>query len=279
LLTDRIDTSVLEAVGPGLKVVSNFAIGVDNVDIDAATERGVLVCNTPGVLTETTADLAFALLLAGARRLVEAADFVKQGRWKTWGPELLLGHDVHGATLGIIGLGAIGAAVARRAAGFGMTLLYHGPNRKRGVEESLGIEASSLVSLLERSDFVSLHAPLTPETQGLINAETLRLMKRTSVLVNTSRGGLVDTGALIAALEAHDIAFAALDVTDPEPIPAGHKLLELDNCLVVPHIGSASEATRLRMAMIAADNLLAALSGDRPKHLVNPEALDRQNHQ
>jgi glyoxylate reductase len=274
LLTDRVDAEFLDAAGPQLRVVANHAIGVDNVDVAAATARSVLVCNTPGVLTETTADLAFALMLAAARRLQEGVDQVRRGDWVTWEPAGLLGHDVFGATLGLVGLGRIGAAVARRAVGFGMRILYHDPVASPEVEAAAGARrAASLDELLGASDFVSLHAPLTAATRGLIGEATLALMKPTAILINTARGPLVDTAALVRALERKTIAGAALDVTDPEPLPADHPLVGLPSCLVVPHIGSASLATRRRMSTMAADNLLAGLRSERPPNLVNPEAL------
>ncbi|MGQ9599953.1 MAG: 2-hydroxyacid dehydrogenase [Anaerolineae bacterium] len=272
LLTDRIDAAVMDAAGPSLKVISNLAVGYDNVDIAAATARGIPVGNTPGVLTETTADMAFALLMAAARRIVEAADYVRAGKWRTWGPMLLLGHDVHQATLGIVGMGRIGQAVARRAAGFEMRVVYFDPYCDPG-KMPPGIQATccTLDELLAEADFVSLHVPLTLETYHLLNAERLASMKPTAVLVNTSRGPVVDTEALYQALASGQIAYAALDVTDPEPLPANHKLLTLPNCLIVPHIASASWATRTRMARMAAENLMAGLRGEQLPHCVNPE--------
>ncbi|HNS51349.1 MAG TPA: D-glycerate dehydrogenase [Anaerolineae bacterium] len=272
LLTDPIDAGVMDAAGPQLRVISNLAVGYDNVDLRAATARGIPVGNTPGVLTETTADLAFALIMASARRLVEGVDYVRAGHWRTWGPMLLLGHDVHGATLGIVGMGRIGQALARRAAGFDMQVVYHDPYCDEEKGASLGAAVRcTLDELLAESDFVSLHVPLGPDTHHLIDAAALGKMKRTAVLVNTSRGPVVDGGALYDALASGRIAYAALDVTDPEPLPAGHRLLALPNCLVVPHIASASWATRTRMAVMAAENLLAGLRGDRLPNCVNPE--------
>ncbi|HEY8768518.1 MAG TPA: NAD(P)-dependent oxidoreductase, partial [Dehalococcoidia bacterium] len=227
-----------------------------------------------GVLSETTADFAFALLLTAARRVVESDRHVRDGRWKTWGPETLLGQDVHGAALGIVGLGGIGRKVAQRAGGFGMRVLYTGPSRKPGAERELNIEFRALDELLRESDFVSLHAPLTPETKHLINARTLRLMKPTAMLVNTGRGPLVDQAALYEALRSGVIAAAALDVTDPEPMSPDDPLLTLPNFIVTPHIASASVATRSRMALLAAENLLAALRGEIPEHAVNPQVGD-----
>jgi lactate dehydrogenase-like 2-hydroxyacid dehydrogenase len=277
LLTDRVDGEFLDAAGPQLKVVSNYAVGFDNVDVPACTARGIAVGNTPGVLTETTADLAWALLMAAARRVAEGDRYVRGGRWRTWGPLLLLGPDVHGATLGIVGFGRIGQAVARRAAGFGMSILYHDVHRaERAVETAYRATFAPLDELLARSDFVSLHVNLTPETRGLISTDALRRMKPTAVLVNTSRGPVVDQLALHAALRDGQIFAAALDVTDPEPIAPDDPLLELDNCLVVPHIASASRATRAKMAEMAAANLLAGLRGERLPTPVNPEIHDRR---
>src|SRR3954447_24025013 len=249
LLTDRIDAALIEA-SPDLRVISNYAVGSDNVDLEAATKRGIPVGITPDVLTEATADLAFAGLLAAARRLPEAAATVREGRWLTWEPDWLLGHDVHGATLGIVGFGRIGQAVARRAGGFDMQVLH--TSRHGGV---------SLEELLERADAVSLHTPLTPDTRHLIDAAALARMKPTAVLVNTARGAIVDQDALAAALHEGRIAGAALDVTDPEPLPPDHPLLDAPNLLVLPHIGSATHSTRERMADLAVENLLAGLTG------------------
>jgi glyoxylate reductase len=263
LLTDRVDDALLDAAGPNLKVVSNYAVGYDNIDVAACAGRGIAVGNTPGALTETTADLAWALMLAGARRVAEGDRYVRAGRWRTWGPLLLLGSDVHGATLGIVGLGRIGQAVARRAAGFGMTVLYSSRTRVDAtIETALGATYVSLPELLERSDIVSLHVSLAPDTRGLIDAEALARMKPTAVLVNTARGPVVDQVALAAALRDGVIAAAALDVTDPEPIPDDDPLLSLDNCLILPHIASATGATRGRMAEMAAANLLAGVRGE-----------------
>jgi glyoxylate reductase len=258
LLTDKIDGAVLDAA-PRLRAIANYAVGYDNIDVDAATTRGIAVGNTPDILTDATADCAFALLLAAARRIPEARDHVLKGGWRTWEPEGWLGASVHGATLGIVGFGRIGRAVARRAEGFDMRVLtYNGPRRQ---EAPPGHDAVPLHELLERSDFVSLHCPLTPETEGMIDAEALFRMKPTAILVNTARGGLVDTRALVNALEKGEIAAAALDVTDPEPLPADHPLLRAPGALVVPHIASATVHARTRMAEMAAENILAALAG------------------
>jgi glyoxylate reductase len=258
MLTDPIDAELLGAT-PSLKAVANYAVGTDNIDLETATARGIPVGNTPDVLTETTADLAFALMLAVARRIVEADAYVRAGRWGPWRPDLLLGHDLHGSTLGIVGFGRIGRAVARRAEGFGMTVIHGIP----------------LEELLEQSDFVSLHAPLTPQTRGLIGAAELQRMKPTAILVNTARGPMVDTDALAEGLRNGAIAGAGLDVTDPEPLPADHPLLQAPNLVVAPHIGSASHRTREAMADMAVDNLLAALAGQRMPHCANPEVYER----
>jgi glyoxylate reductase len=275
LLTEEIDAQVMDAAGPGLKVISNFAVGYDNIDVAAATARGIPVGNTPGVLTETTADMAFALLMAAARRIVEAVEYVKAGKWGTWAPTLCLGHDIHGATLGIIGMGRIGQAVARRATGFDMRVIYFDPycDADKAPFVGAGLRCG-LDELLAEADFVSLHVPLTTDTHHLIDAGALDRMKPTAVLVNTARGPVVDSDALYKALVAEKIAYAALDVTDPEPLPTDHKLLTLPNCLVVPHIASASHATRTRMAVMAAENLLAGLRGERLPNCVNPEVYE-----
>ena len=263
LLSDRVDEELLEAAGPSLRVVSNYAVGYDNVDVAACARRGIVVGNTPGVLTETTADLAWALMLAARRRVTEGDRFVRGGKWRTWGPNLLLGSDLHGATLGIVGFGRIGQAVARRAVGFGMTVLY--TSRTRAPET---VEAAHLArfvdldELLAVSDIVSLHCALTPETRGLIGRRALELMKPTATLVNTARGPVVDQPALYTALRDGVIATAGLDVTDPEPIAPDDPLLNLENCIVVPHIASATHATRGRMAEMAAANLLAGVRGE-----------------
>ena len=272
LLTDRVDDELLDAAGPQLKVVSNFAVGFDNIDVPALTRRRIPAGNTPGVLTETTADLAFALLMAAARRIPEGVDYVRGDRWKTWGPMLLMGVDVHGATLGIVGFGRIGREMARRGRGFGMTILYHDVHPATPEDEAeLGARRVEMDELLRASDFISLHVNLTDDTHHLIDADALRVMKSTAVLVNTSRGPVVDPGALEAALRDGEIFAAGLDVTEPEPLPADHPLVALPNCVVVPHIASASRVTRDRMAEMAAANLLAGLRGERLPTPVNPE--------
>jgi len=262
MLTDRIDADFLRAVEP-LRAVANYAVGTDNVDLDACTAAGIPVGNTPDVLTDATADLAFALLLAAARRIRDADEAVRSGNWPTWSPGAFLGQDVAGATLGIVGYGRIGKAVARRGEGFGMEIIH---NSRSG--------GASLDELLERSDYVSLHAPLTPETRGLIGERELALMKPTAILINTARGELVQTRALERALKDGAIAGAALDVTDPEPLPADHPLLTAPNLTVVPHIGSATRTTREKMSDMAANNLLAALAGERMPYCANPEVYD-----
>ena len=260
LLTDRIDAELMDA-GSNLKVISQCAVGYDNIDVPAATQRGILVGNTPGVLTEATADFAFTLLMAAARRVTEAHDYVRAGKWQTWGLTVLLGQEVFGATLGIIGLGRIGQAVAKRARGFEMRLLYYDNNRLPEVEAELGVEYRSFEDLLREADYVSLHVNLTEETQGLIDAHAFSLMKPTAILINTSRGPVVDSEALYEALKSGQITGAALDVTDPEPLPADHKLLQLPNLIVAPHIASATVTSRNQMAMMAVENLIAGVQG------------------
>lgn len=273
LLTDRIDNEVLDAA-PNLKVVSNMAVGYDNVDVAACTRRKIPVGNTPGVLTETTADLTWALIAAAARRIVEAADYVRAGRWSTWGPMLLTGPDLHDATLGIFGMGRIGRAVARRARGFNMRVLYHNRTRDEQAEREFKAEYVDFDTLLVESDFLSIHATLTSETRHAIDAAALSRMKATAILINAARGAIVDTQALVEALKTGRPFAAALDVTHPEPLPADHPLLNLSNCIVVPHIGSASIATRARMATMAAQNLLAGLRGEHLPYTVDPSVYD-----
>jgi glyoxylate reductase len=256
MLTDRVDAELIEG-SPRLRAIANYAVGYDNVDVEASAARGIPVGNTPDVLTDATADLAFALLLAAARKLPQGAAAVRAGEWDTWEPAAHLGYDVHGATLGIVGRGRIGEAVARRAAGFEMEVLV---NSHRG--------GTPLEELLERSDFVSLHCPLTPETRHLIDADALARMRPTAILVNTARGPIVDQAALATALREGTIAGAALDVTDPEPLPADDRLLGAPNLIVVPHIGSATHSAREKMAALAVDNLLAALDGQPMPHAV-----------
>ena len=281
LLSDDVDADVLDA-SPDLSVVSTFSVGYDHVDLAAAAERGVAVGHTPGVLTETTADLTWALLLACARRTVEGHAYVAADEWEVWGPRLLTGADVHDATLGVVGLGKIGTAVARRGAGFGLDVLYTGPNRKPDREAELadvGVDATYVDRdrLLAGSDLVSLHVPLTVATAGWIGADELRRMDDEAVLVNTSRGGVVDTDALDTALERGWIARAGLDVTDPEPLPADHPILRHapERLVVTPHIGSASVGTRDRMAEMAAANVEAGIEGrDLPHSALRDAGLE-----
>ena len=261
-LTDRVDADLLAAC-PDLRAVSNYAVGVDNIDLAAATARGIPVGHTPGVLTDATADMAFALMLAAARRLSDAERVERAGGWG-WDPGFMLGQDLNGATLGLIGLGRIGSAVARRAEGFGMEVIH--TSRSGGVP---------LDELLERSDFVSIHTPLTEETRGLIDEPALQRMKSSAILVNTARGPVVDTNALVRALNQGWIGGAALDVTDPEPLPTEHPLLMCPNLTIAPHLGSATHAAREGMARLSVDNLLAALAGDRMPHCANPEVYER----
>ncbi len=274
LLTDKIDAQLMDS-NPRLKVVSNFAVGYDNVDIPAATERGIPVGNTPGVLTDTTADLAFTLMMAAARRIQEGIDYVRAGRWKTWGPKLLTGQDIHGATLGIIGFGRIGQGMARRASGFGMRVLYYDVNRRADLEQSMGVTYADLDTLLRESDLVTIHTDLNETTRHMMNAEAFGKMKRTAVVINTARGPIIDPQALYDALKAGKIGGAALDVTEPEPLPKDSPLLTLPNCLVVPHIASASVVTRGKMAQMAAANLIAGLKGEKLPTCVNPEVYQR----
>lgn len=273
LVTDRIDGDLLDR-HPSVKVISNFAVGYDNVDVDAATARGVAVCNTPGVLTDATAELAFSLLLSTARRIPEAVDYVRDGKWRTWGPLLLLGANVTGATIGIVGFGRIGQAVAQMASGFGMTILAHDRSPETKDTRGLDVRFVDMDTLLTESDFVTLHVAYSSETHHLIDAEALGKMKKTAILVNSARGPVVDTDALVAALEAGDILAAGLDVTDPEPLPADHPLVSMPNCVVLPHIGSATVQSRDAMATMAARNLVAVLEGRHPDAIVNPEVLE-----
>lgn len=276
LVTDQIDAPLMDRA-PRLKVISNCAVGYDNIDVPAATQRGIAVGNTPGVLTETTADFAFALLLAAARRVVEAERHTRAGKWKTWGLTVLLGQDVFGATLGLVGLGRIGTAVAKRARGFEMRVLYYDPQRRPDVEAQLGVTYADLDTVVREADFLSIHTPLTETTRHLVNADLLRKMKKTAILINTARGAVVDQAALYTALREGWIAGAALDVTDPEPIALDDPLLTLDNCIITPHIASASVATRTKMAVMAARNLLAGVRGEPLPNPVNPEVYIRRN--
>ena len=274
LLTDRIDAPLMDAATQ-IKVISNLAVGYDNIDIPAASQRGIPIGNTPGVLNETTADFAFALLMATARRIPEARQYIQDGKWLTWHPTVLSGQDVFGATLGIIGCGRIGAAVMRRAQGFNMRILVSSLESADEIRQ-LGGEKVSLDDLLGQSDFVSLHVPLTDETHHLIGERELKQMKPTAILINTARGSVLDPQALYAALRDGEILAAGLDVTEPEPIPLDDPLLTLGNCLVVPHIASASVATRAKMAEMAVDNVIAGLQGQPLPTCVNPEIYQRR---
>jgi len=260
LLTDRVDRPLLEAA-PHLRVVSTLSVGYDHIDLAACTERDIAVGYTPGVLTQATADFAFALILAVARRIAEGAALARSGGWTTWDPMALLGLEVSNSTLGILGLGRIGEAVARRARGFEARLIYCDPAPNPALEQSLDLERVDLPTLLARSDVLTLHPQLTPQTQGVIDAQALRSMKPSAILINTARGRLVQTEALVQALQQGWIAGAGLDVTDPEPLPAGHPLYGFPNCLITPHIASATLNTRGRMAEMAAENVLAGLQG------------------
>ena len=268
LLTDRIDEEFLRAA-PEVRVVANMAVGYDNIDVAACTRHKVMITNTPGVLTETTADLAFGLLLATARRIPESEQVLLKGQWKTWSPMFLAGLDVHGATLGIAGLGRIGEAVAKRAQGFSMRLLYWDKVRKLSVEESLGVEYRRFDDLLRESDFITIHLPLEAETRGLFGEREFGLMKPSAVLINTARGPIVQMQALYDALVGKKIWAAGLDVYDADPVSPDDPVVNLDNVVALPHIGSASIATRVKMASMAAENLIAGLSGAVPPNLVN----------
>jgi len=276
LLTDRVDDEFLDAAGPQLKIVANYAVGFDNIDIDACTRHGVLTSNTPEVLTETTADTAFALMIAAARRIAEGDRFLRSGTPWIWGPLMMLGQDVHHATLGIVGFGRIGQALARRARGFAMRVLYHDVYRPPpDVEEELGAEYRDLEDLLSESDFVSLHTNLTPQTRHLINADRLAMMKPTAVLVNTSRGPVIDEEALARALRNGQLFAAGLDVFELEP-SVHPDLLACESAVVIPHLGSATVHTRLAMANLAVDNLLAAFDHGRPPTLLNPQVWEQR---
>ncbi|MBM3126708.1 MAG: D-glycerate dehydrogenase [Chloroflexi bacterium] len=267
LLTDRIDEELMDLIGPQLKVISNMAVGVDNIDLIAATARGIPVGNTPDVLTDATADQAFALMLAAARRFLEADRFLRAGKWITWSPSLLLGADFVDATLGIVGFGRIGRAIAKRALGFDMHVIFHDPS----AGSEFNAQPVELDTLLRLSDFISINVPLTYETHHLVNAKFLSRMKSNAILVNTSRGGVVDQAALYDALISRKIFAAALDVTDPEPLPLDCPLLELENCIIMPHLGSASRRTREMMSLLAAENLIAGIEGKRLPNCVNPQ--------
>lgn len=260
LLTDPVDAEVIDRA-KNLKVISQVAVGVDNIDLKAAAARHIPVGYTPGLLTDATADLAFALILAAARRIGEAIDFTRAGHWKTWELTTLLGEDVHQATLGIIGMGRIGQAVAKRASGFEMKILYNSRTRKPEVETELGLTFADLTKLLSEADIITLHVPLTDATNGLIGAAAFEMMKPHAILINTARGAVVDTDALVNALKTGQIGYAGLDVTDPEPLPVEHELYKLPNVIILPHLGTATRSTRNNISLLAVDNLIAGLEG------------------
>jgi glyoxylate reductase len=271
LLTDRIDAALIDAA-PRLKVVSNFAVGFNNIDVAAATQRGIAVGNTPGALTDATADMAFCLLIAAARRVAEGHQYTLAGKWKTWEPLGHLGQDLVGRTLGIVGMGRIGYALAKRCRlGWDMKVLYHDVHRNEPAERDLGARQVDLDALLRESDFVSLHADLNEKTRGMIGTEQLKKMKRSAVLINTARGPLVDQKALVQALKSGTLFAAGLDVTDPEPPTRDEPLLKLANVVIAPHIASATVGTRNAMAEVCADNLIAGLTGQKLRAWVNPE--------
>lgn len=272
LLSDKIDAEVFNAA-PKLKIVAQLAVGFDNIDVQEATKRGIYVTNTPEVLTDTTADFAWALLMAVARRVVEADRYVRSGQWKVgWHPDMLQGRDVYGATIGVVGAGRIGYAVAKRATGFDMKILFYDVIPRPEMEK-LGAKRVELDTLLKESDFVSIHVPLMKETYHLVNADKLKLMKKTAYLINNSRGSVVDEKALYQALKEGRIAGAGLDVFEQEPTPVENPLLKLDNVVVAPHISSASYKTRSKMAEMVAENLVAFFEGRKPPNLVNPDVM------
>jgi glyoxylate reductase len=268
MLTETIDAELMDRAKK-VKVIANLAVGFDNIDVAEASKRGIKVGNTPGVLTETTADFAFTLLMSAARRVVEGDRYTREGKWKTWGPMILVGQDVHHATLGLVGLGRIGSEMAKRGKGFSMKVLYYDVFRRQDLERELDITYRDFDTVLRESDFVSVHVPLTPETKHLINAESLKKMKRTAILINSARGPIVDTVALAEALKAGTIAGAGLDVTDPEPIPMDHPLVSAPNCVIAPHIASGSVETRAQMAEIAARNIIEGIRGGKMPAPVN----------
>ena len=275
LLTDRIDENLINQA-KNLKVISQVAVGVDNIDLEAAAQAGIPVGHTPDLLTDATADLAFALIMAAARRLGEAITYTAEGRWKTWELTTLLGADVHGATLGILGMGRIGQAVAQRGLGFNMDIMYYNRSRVPEAETELGAEYVTLTELLQQADIVSLHVPLNDATRGMIGRDELALMKPNAILVNTARGEVVDTEALVNALNSGQIGYAALDVTDPEPLPPDHELYQLPNAIITPHIGSATRTARNNISLLAVENLIAGLEGrPLPAAAVQP---DQDNH-
>ncbi len=274
LLTEQIDAELMDTAGPQLKIVANYAVGFDNIDVEAATERGILVTNTPGVLTDATSDFAWTLLFATARRVVEADKFTRALKYHGWGPMMFLGGDITGRTLGIVGAGRIGAAMAAKAVGFKMQVLYCDEFRNEELEQEIGARKVEFAELLEASDFISVHVPLLESTHHLFNDDAFKMMKKTAYFINTSRGPVVDEAALVRALQKSEIAGAGIDVYEEEPdIHPG--LLELENVVLAPHIASATIETRAKMATMAASNLIAGLKGERPENLVNPEVLDK----
>lgn len=272
--TTMIDREAIDAAKK-LRVISCYSVGYDHIDVEYATEKGIIVTNTPGVLTDATADIAFGLILMAGRRMSEGERLIRSGKWTTWGPRFLLGNQVSGSSLGIVGLGRIGQAVARRAAGFDMKIFYTGRSRKQDLERELGVSFLPFDELISSCDFISLHCPFTPETEGLIGKEELQRMKKSAILINTSRSRVVDTDALYAALREEEIAGAGVDVFDSEPVDPDDPLIQLDNIAMTPHIGSASIKTREAMAVMAAENMMAGLSGQIPPNPVNPEVLEK----
>ncbi|XXM70490.1 2-hydroxyacid dehydrogenase [Lysinibacillus sphaericus] len=264
MLSDQVDGELLEHA-PSLKVVANLAVGYDNIDLHAAKKKDVIICNTPDVLTDTTADLTFGILMAAARRIVEADRYIKEGRWKSWSPLLLAGADIHHKTIGIVGMGSIGEAVAKRAKGFDMNILYHNRSRKPVAEERLGAVYVSMDELLAQSDFVAVLAPLTPETEGLFQKEQFQAMKKSAFFINAARGAIVNEDALTEALKKGEIAGAGLDVFVEEPIDSEHPLLQFDNVVALPHIASSSIETRTAMMNLCVQNVMAVLKGDKPR--------------
>jgi glyoxylate reductase len=274
MVSDRFDAETIATL-PQLRIISNFAVGLDNIDLEAATRAGIAIGHTPHVLAETTADLAFGLMVTVARRIAESDRYVRAGRWKMWTPRMLLGRDIWGATLGVIGWGAIGQAVGRRGAGFGMRIIYTSRGNPRSVAETPVAERLELTKLLEQADFISINVPLTRETHHLIGPHEFAIMKREAIIVNTARGPVIDQEALLVALKLERIAGAGLDVTEIEPIGADHPLLQFPNVVITPHIGSASHATRIRMAELAVDNILDVFAGHLPRRCANPDVLIR----
>ena len=267
VLSDKVDPELLQNA-PSLKIVANLAVGYDNIDLEAAREKGVIICNTPDVLTETTADLTFGLLMATARRIVEADRYIKEGKWKSWSPLLLAGLDIHHKTIGIVGMGSIGEAVARRAKGFNMDILYHNRSRKHEAEQTIGARYVPFDELLAQSDFVVVLAPLNDDTKGMFQEEQFVMMKETAIFINAARGPIVNECALENALKSGDIAGAGLDVFESEPINADHPLLQFDQVVAIPHIGSSSKDTRHAMMVLCVENIHAVLKGEQPKTMV-----------